>query len=64
MGRYDMVQVENSLAHVRVSKDLWMLRSLMGLGQAGWGGVGGKDILFEIIEMIFLGATGENGTYI
>lgn len=41
-----MVQVENSLAHVRVSKDLWMLRSLMGLDQAGWGGVGGKGHSF------------------
>lgn len=35
MGHYDRVQAENSLAYVRVSKDLQMRRSLMGIGR-GW----------------------------
>lgn len=29
-----------------------------------WAVEGRKDVSFEIIEMTFLGATGQNGTYV
>lgn len=42
MGYYDMVQAENSLAYIRVSQDLWMVKIphgswvRVGEGHAFW----------------------------
>lgn len=54
MGHYDMVPAEKSLAYIKLSIGLWMLRSLVY-----WEVVGGKVVSFEVIEMTFLGATGQ-----
>lgn len=52
MGCYDMVQDENSLAYIRVSQDLWMVKIPHG---SWWGEGGGRACLLESNKCFSLG---------